>query len=278
MVSLYEYAHEIKKATGWSQERLGAETGLGLSTISRILRIPGYQGNETSRVLLEQLHNEVIHSPFPSYLQKLFKQYDTAKERLSKKEFTLQIEALEPLLLNHRALPQKTLEACRLCWLLGHIEYDRTFYLKQNPATSADKALTHYQNALDILDAHRDPHLLIQGYKLRQCLVSTLFNQCQAGTRHDSEAVRDWLRRMDYLTIVAAVIAEEPWNWVAARNGLVAASILQNTERCLDFWHALQQMHRQFSDPGFQPAQDQAPILQDPDLAWFVAKVVKQKG
>jgi len=44
MVSLYERACEIKKATGWTQEQISAETGLHISTVSRIFRVPGYSG------------------------------------------------------------------------------------------------------------------------------------------------------------------------------------------------------------------------------------------
>ncbi|MDY6994221.1 MAG: hypothetical protein SVR94_16680 [Pseudomonadota bacterium] len=48
MVSLYECVHEIQKATGWSQGRISVETGLHLSTVNRIFRLPTYSGNETS--------------------------------------------------------------------------------------------------------------------------------------------------------------------------------------------------------------------------------------
>ena len=73
MVSLYERVHEIKKVTGWSQGRIGVETGLHLSTVNRVFRLPLYAGNETSKRLITQLHQEVVKSPFPKYLEQLFK-------------------------------------------------------------------------------------------------------------------------------------------------------------------------------------------------------------
>ena len=179
MVSLYETAHEIKKATGWSQERIGAETGLGLSTISRIFRVPGYGGNETSRTLLTQLHEKVVRPPFPKYLEKLFSRYEIWRERMTKKEFNEQLSTLEPLLRNHRALDaEPTLETCRLSWLLGHIHFHRAFYLKHDPVGAAVKALEWYQRALDTLDVLTDEKLMAQKYKVRQCIVSVQFNSC----------------------------------------------------------------------------------------------------
>jgi len=102
MMGLYERLHEIKKVTGWSQEKISTETGLNLSTISRIFRIPCYSVNETSVGLICQLHNRVVKSPFPEELEQLFKYYDDQKENLSQKEFSKHLWILESLLVNHK--------------------------------------------------------------------------------------------------------------------------------------------------------------------------------
>ena len=74
---------------------------------------------------------------------------------------------------------------------------------------------------------------------------------------------------MDYLSIVASVIEEDFWNWSAARNGLIAASILQDEERCMFFWRAMQTAHHQFHDPYFRPMRELPAIAEEPDLEWF---------
>ncbi len=271
MISLYERAHEIKKATGWSQERIGAETGLGLSTISRVFRVPGYVGNETSKRLLTQLHEEVVRTPFPQWMDKLFNQYDLWREKHSKKELADMQDILEPMLLGQKVLETQMLAACRSCWFLGHLYYDRAFYLRRNGQQAASTALEYYQQALTRLEQYPDAGLLVQKYKLRQCIVSTTFNRQPAGTRHENPEIRRWLRDLNYLDVALAVVREEPWNWIAARNGLVAASVLSDLAACHLFWEAMQQAYPQFKNLDFVPTQAQPSIAHDPDLSWFVA-------
>lgn len=118
MISIYERAHEIQKATGWSQERISAETGLARSTIGRIFRLAGYVGNDTSYQLIVQLHEEVVKSPFPKEMERLFNRYDYWRKKYTNKEFAEPVEVLEPLLKNHQSIGSRELVAGRVCWLL----------------------------------------------------------------------------------------------------------------------------------------------------------------
>ncbi len=269
MTSLYERVQEIKKATGWSQERIGMETGLALSTIGRIFRVPGYSGNETSHILIRQLYEKVVRSPFSDYLDRLFNRYDRWKTQYPKKEFSELLDILEVLLKNHKDLHSDSLDACRLRWLLGHIYFDRAFYLyKYEELRWAQLALEWYENALEGLQK-QGSDLLVQQYKLQQCIVSTRFNLCEPGKRADNADIRRWLQSIDYLNLVATVLKEDNWNWMAARNGLVAASILQDGQKCKVFWYAMQAANQHFEDPHFEPEPNMPAIMQDPDLSWF---------
>ncbi len=270
MTSLYERVQEIKKATGWSQERIGMETGLALSTIGRIFRVPGYSGNETSHTLIRQLYEKVVQSPFSDYLERLFNRYDHWKALYPKKEFSELLDILEILLKNHKNLHTDSLDACRLRWLLGHIYFDRAFYLyKYEELRWAQLALEWYEKALEGLRAQSTKDLLVQQYKLQQCIVSTRFNLCEAGKRAEHAEIRKWLRSIDYLYLVKTVLQEDAWNWMAARNGLIVASILQDAEKCEFFWKAMQQANQHFGDVHFTPGPDMPPVAQDPDLGWF---------
>lgn len=276
MISLYEHVCEIKKATGWTQEQISAETGLHLSTVSRIFRVPGYIGNETSHKLIKQLYKEVVKSPFPLYIEQWFDEYDASKYHCTKKEFSLYINKLEPLLLHHKALDSNELIACRVSWLLGHIYYDRAFYLKEQQVISAvEAALLWYQKALHVLSHHAENSLIVQRYKIQQCIVSTKFNCCDPKQRAESEEIRHWLSELGYLQLVETVVIEDSWNWGAARNGLVAASILQNWEKCLFFWEAMQKVNKHFANLDFIPSEWLPSMCQDFDLAWFVRRITK---
>jgi transcriptional regulator with XRE-family HTH domain len=271
MTPIFERVYEIKKATGWSQERIGAETGLALSTISRIFRVPGYSGNETSNKLIKQLHEQTVQSPFPAYMEQLFNHYEHWKEQYTKKEFANHLDILEPLLKNHKSIDSYELVAGRVCWLLGHIDYDRAFYLKNGHIVkAAESALAWYQKALEILDHHQDKRLIVQQYKIQQCIVSTKFNLCDPSNRADNEEIRRWFLEMNYIQIVEAVIKEDDWNWIAARNGLIAASILKDFGKCLFFWEAMKKVNKSFANFDFKPANELPAISQDSDLVWFV--------
>jgi len=277
MSFLYEYVHEIKKVTGWSQERISIETGLHLSTINRICRLPTHSGNETSKKLITQLHQEVVKSPFPEYIERLFNFYDDWKERLSKKDFSEYLNTLEPLLVNHKSLDTNELVACRACWLMGHIYFDRAFYLKRGEiAQKVESALKWYQQALAVLDSYTDTNLTIQKYKIQQCIVSTQFNTCEPRFRSESEEIRRWLLEMGYLALVEAVVKEDTWNWIAARNGLVAASLLRDFEKCWFFWTAMQSVTKNFANLDFVPATGWVSIREDSDLAWFVEQITRR--
>lgn len=274
MISLYECVHEIQKATGWSQGQISIETGLHLSTINRVFRLPIYRGNKTSKKLITQLHREVVTSPFPEYLEQLFYFYDVWKERWSKRDFTEYLDTLEPLLKQHNSLYTQELAACRVCWLIGHIYFDRAFYLKRDTFKMVDSALDWYQEALKRLDYHLNNNLQVQKYKIQQCIVSIHFNCCKPKQRANNEDIRCWLLDMDYLKVVEKVIKEDPWNWIVARNGLIAASILRDLEKCWFFWKAMKKVNKRFADLDFVPSCDLPAIKEDVDLTWFVEQVV----
>jgi len=271
-MTLFECLQEIKKVTGWSQERISTETGLALSTISRILRVPGYEPSEVSENLIRQLYEELVKQPFPNYLQKLFRLYDKWQTQSSPKDFSELLSVLEPMLSQHKALDSRDLAACRIYWLLGHIYYDRAFYLKID-RHAAEQAVVHYQKALEILEEHEDKGLLVQKYKLQQCLVAVKFNSIPSESRTADQALKEWLEELGYLDLVAAVLKEDGWNWMAARNGLVAASIMQHREQCMRFWDALQQANKHFQTIDFKPANELPAISEDPDLRWFVEQL-----
>ncbi len=276
MLSLYEQACEIKKVTGWTQEQISEETGLHLSTVSRIFRMPDYMGNETSYKLIKQLHEETVSSPFPLYIEQLFNLYEDWKEHYTKKEFLRHLNILENLVKHHKELDSIELSACRLNWLLGHIEYDRTFYLKNKPIIQgAETALVWYKKSLNIINLHNNQNLLIQKYKIQQCIVSVKFNCCEQSHRSQSEEIRRWFLEMDYLQLVTEVIKEDSWNWMAARNGLVAASILEDFEKCLFFWNAMINVSKNFKNLNFTPSKNWVSLKEDSDLQWFINQLNK---
>ena len=43
--------------------------------------------------------------------------------------------------------------------------------------------------------------------------------------RANSEEIQHWFLTIDYLAVVETVVKEDSWNWMATRNGFVAASI-----------------------------------------------------
>lgn len=267
----YECIHEIRKATGWSQHRISVETGLALSTVGRIFRMPGYRVNEISQRLLQQLHQQVVASPFPDYLEDIFRYYDFLKQQTSREIFSGHLRGIQNLLQQHREFDTDTLAAARIAWLMGHIQFDRGFYLNELPQRQAvEQAVIWYEKALKLLDKHQDKDLLIYQYKIRQCIVATYFNAIPSGQRMNSPLIRKWLKNINYIKLAKQVVSIDNWNWIAARNGLVAASILHDGVHCQWFWQAMQDANPNLRDPDFQPSNGVPAIIDDPDLDWFI--------
>ena len=80
---------------------------------------------------------------------------------------------------------------------------------------------------------------------------------------------------LNYIQLVEQVVAGDSWNWEAARNGLVAASILKDWDQCRFFWEQMKNVNKNFSQLNFAPIGLPA-INNDPDLAWFVKQVAKK--
>lgn len=275
MSLLYECAHEIQKATGWSQERISAETGLGASTVSRMFRVPGYTSNEISYQLLLQLHEEVVKSPFPPYINHCFKQYQSHKKQNTTREFTDYLDFLEPLLENHKALDSHELIASGISWLLGNLCFDRAFYLRKgNLMEFSDSALLWYQKALNVLEYYnKNNRFITQKYQLQQYIVTTKFQRCKLNNCAYDEEICRWYLETDYLQTILTLIKEQPWQWRAARDGLIAAALLQDREQCRFFWQTMKKINKRFKNLDFVPAKDIQPISRDPKLAWFMAQI-----
>ena len=128
---------------------------------------------------------------------------------------------------------------------------------------------------MNILTSHEDNYLTVSRYKLQQCIISTQFNCKDPMTRSNDEEIQHWLLELNYIQLVENVIAEDSWNWEAARNGLVAASILKNWEKCQFFWNKMRSVNKNFSKLNFAPIGLPA-IKKDPDLAWFAKQVSKR--
>lgn len=275
-MTLYEYLQEIKTATGWSQESLSAETGLGLSTISRIFRVPGYEPSVTTVTLIRRLHEEVVHQPFPSYLEDLIHLIDFHKERESRRDYEVFLNIQENLLVNNTLLEQAdTPAACRIAWILGHISFDRAFYLRTHVEDAAATAKNWYEKALDILETVADETLNLHKYKLQQCIVAVKFNLLPPGERAKDAGFRQNLQDMKYLELVTAIAKEYPWHWMAIRNGLIAASLLEDKNACTFFWDALKNANKRFAEPDYSPGQHLPALNDDPDLAWFRQMFIK---
>jgi hypothetical protein len=56
----------------------------------------------------------------------------------------------------------------------------------------------------------------------------------------------------------------------------VAASILQDLEKCRFFWRAMQKVSKNFKNFEFVPSEWLPSIRQDSDLVWFVKQVTKE--
>lgn len=98
--------------------------------------------------------------------------------------------------------------------------------------------------------------------------VAIAFTAESKRKRSTSSKVRNAIHETNFFELADEALAVRPYFWKVARNGLVAASCVQNRSQCEHFYDRLVKAHRRFADPDYQPF-GLPSLRNDPDLWWF---------
>lgn len=285
MPNIYEDLRRLADKTGWKGGKIAIESGVGSPTVYRAMCDPSYEVSQTTAVLIQKVKDQYAPSPFPLYLELEIGDYNERRTTLSQNKFKDYNWAKEIIFEQTLSTEKDFLALCRKRWLLGHIAYDRAFYLKINVDKSANQTIARYQQAIDALqkasnieeDERKTQHL-----KLLQDVMAAKFMRVSAQDRKQDKELHQWLKESQCIEMAIAIVEREPWNWDFCRNGLIAASILQRRDDCCTLWEKLQKIgnlsnHNNFANLDYVPRKGVPSLKTDPDLQWFRQEILKIK-
>ena len=135
-----------------------------------------------------------------------------------------------------------------------------------------EQAVQHYKQAITLLEQYNKSskdkavsEFIL--YKLRQNILACYLNAVAPEQREGDENVLHYLEHSDFMAQSERVLAQEPYLWVVARNGLRFASLLKSYEYCERFYSLLVTSSRYFANLEYTP-QGYPAISESKEFSW----------
>jgi len=295
MASIYNKIHRLKQQPGWDWQHFQDEInsvdpdGISLKLLKNYYRSPHKKPTLHVIQIIEFLHSECFPSPFPDEYDRLmhvYRELKTSRRHLTKEKDTQDLKRhVEGVLLTLKE-SEYLGKAC-LHWLLGNIEFDLIAthterHEKDKVSTSKEAALKHYQMVLDSLAQHNrehperavsEHHTYRAHYNMVACFLNAIPEDAYAS--HDGATLK-YVQESGYLDHCRTAIAEEPFQWSIARNGLRFSSLLKDEEQVKCFFNLLIAIHPKFVDLSYEPY-NQLSISVMEDYRWAIKHVLTPK-
>lgn len=287
MPNLYCQVHRLK-AQGWTWDQFldqvaSMSPGVDEKTLKALHRLPHRKANKHVASIIERLHQHCFPSPFPDEVEALMRIYNRTRAHQAQEQHDHDGDDFLLFLGREIDMTNELLRNARLHWLMANIYFDRITELRESSRqetllTAQTHAIEHYEQALELIEAHKAEKLIpnvafFESFKLRQNILACLLNAESPETRYRSQKVLDHVVASGFLAASEAVLKEEPYQWVVARNGLRFSSLVQDAEQSLLFFGLLVAANKLFADihynPQFYPA-----IADSPEFGWAIQNVI----
>lgn len=269
MPNLFCKIHRLK-AQGWTWDDFLSELekiyagGIDEKTLKSHYRQPHKRSSSHTQSLIETLHKQCFPSPFPADTEALMRIYNNLVGCPKHSTKEADIADLRVFLETEIAGQNKPpLRSARLNWLLANTYFDclgeyRQAGKKNLLARCQQQAIQHYQQAIVLIEQHNqltDDHQVSEFvlYKVRQNILACYLNAVEPEQRESDQQVLNYLEHSDFLAQSERVLAQEPYLWVVARNGLRFASLLKSQEHCERFFSLLVESSGYFEDLDYSP-------------------------
>lgn len=289
MPNLFCKIHRLK-AQGWTWDYFLSELekiyagGVDEKTLKSHFRQPHKRSASHTQQLIETLHKQCFPSPFPADAEALMRIYNNLVS--CSKHVTKEADIADlRLFLNAEVsgVNAPLLRSARLYWLLANTFFDCLGEYRQAGkrsllAESQQQAIEHYQQAIVLIEQHNqliDDHQVSEFvlYKVRQNILACYLNAVEPEQRESDEQVLNYLEHSDFLAQSERVLAQEPYLWVVARNGLRFASLLKSREHCERFFSLLVNASAYFEDLAYSPLGYPA-ISESKEFEWACKQVI----
>jgi len=291
MTSIYNKIHRLKQQPGWSwghfQEEINSvdPDGIPFKLLQNYYRSPHKKPTPHVAQIIEFLHSECFPSPFPDQFDRLMHVYSELK--LSRRHLTKAKDMRDLELHIEQQLSAITADdylgkAC-LQWILGNIEFDHiASYIESGEHPKAEeakqRAIGHYQTVISTIEEHNKQHpenivgihhLYRVHYNMLACYLNAITEQ---HTSHDT-ATLQYIRDSGYLKRCKEAIADEPFQWSIARNGLRFSSLLEDEKEVKHFFNLLIAIYPRFVDLSYEPY-NQLSISVMEDYKWAIKNIL----
>ena len=272
---------QVKKnsGVGWQWSQIADELSVRHELLTKTMLKPGKGNRLKYYKKVVPLYTKTVKSPFPEFIEVKFHEY--YQHKLSKKP-----EALSNFIDTNLGMIEKAAEwgekceklseqlgVCRLHWLAGCMEYERARMNDDHQNLHNIKnALNHIQVASDILSEEGEAYWSYQA-KLAITMLAFLFNAVEPLERQNNKEIRSTLVKNHFFKVIRNVLVVDPKNIIVIRNGLVAASALNNVPHMLHIGRLLFKADSRFKDPDFNMMGQMKSFKEDSDLALFYERV-----
>ena len=272
----YTLIRELSQQDNWNLERVIFEIDAKRGTFfNKIMKDVSSMPNKNDEISLRvlKLHRKCFPSPLDSY-QSIADEIHLHQGILSGYEYEESLLNKLKLVSSLKELELSKSDSGQLHYLHGLIGYQLTFICKSTNinAPSIEETVFEYKKAHENLITCNDSYRIIA----LKCAMTSVVIDFMIRPKEDrikSAEVADLIRSTHFLDNAKEILNAEKCCWKAARNGLVASSILNDKKSCIYFWKALVRAHKQFADLNYGP-NGLPSINEDSDLVWFRANVI----
>ncbi len=291
MASLFNKINRLKMQHDWSWEHFQFEIdsidpkGIKLELLQRYHRSPNKKPTAHITEIIDLLHDEYFPSPFPEAAERLMNVYRELKwcrRHLTKDKDTRDLETHVKQQMTTLAADDYLSKACWQ-WLLGNIAFDRiAVYLEQGKRAEMEQtkknAIEYYQWVIVTIEQHnmRHPQSAVcigDLYHVHYNILACHLNAVPEAARNSDPEILKYVRESDYLARCKEAIAEEPFQWSIARNGLRFSSLLEDKKEIKQFFSLLVAVHPKFVDLSYEPF-NQLSISVIPAYQWAIKNVL----
>lgn len=290
MPNLYSKVHRLKsQGWTWNQFLLEIEkiypAGLEEKTLKAHFKQPHRKASRNVTHIIETLHAQCFPSPFPDDVEALMRVYRRLLQCAKHPGKDQDVADLSLFVAGELQQPQgeQLLRTARLHWLAANIHFDQLPSLRKGSNKNRlcevqRKAIEHYTSALSLTSCHnrsgKKPHVSdFTQFKLRQNILACHLNAVEPDERFNSEGVIKYIQESDFLPKSKEVLKVEPYQWTVARNGLRFSSMTKHKGDCIEFFAALVQANKYFSDLKYNPVSYPA-IIDSQEFDWAVKNVL----
>jgi hypothetical protein len=274
----YFLIRELQDKKNWNVQQFTKETRVPRASYYRLISDPVTTPKleNTNAKLILKCHRKNIESPWKNEFQICIDNIHYFEQILSKSDYERYLKEKKCFIKNSKYKDKNGIEGSAIEHIEGLIGYQLRFVLKlnDNNTPKPEEISASYKSSMDKLIGESEEDVYLLKHILNLSSLAIYFMSLDKKTRSHSNDVRKKLIDEGFIGSAKEIIKLEEWNWKAARNGLIVASVLQYKEDCEHFWTALKNSHQNFVDPSYTPS-GLPSILNDPDAWWFVESILK---